>query len=517
MSSENSTSSTSSATSGTSYIITTSEPVTQTSTTPSWTSDKSAITNPGAETTGASSGTSNTSPTTNSGTQATSDIGGTSDTGTTTGPTTQTSSASGGTSDTGTTIEPATQTSSASSGTSNTGATTGPATESSSASGGTSDTGTITNPGSQTSSVTSGTSDTSPTTDPGTKTTSASAISIGTTESSNGSSGGGRPTSSSSVGPETSTKIGSPPTSSGCNDFPQETRSSPYAVKLFFRGFHITNIPWNEDYATVGSRDFKELCCKIEYGIVSALSGSSERPFYQRTVCLANRQGSVISDFNMEFTPGVNLGKVQDDIDAKALMPDGTYRVGELRTDYLPSGRPITTTSTTGPPDIVKVQSDRESRLLLFVTLPCVQWRCYCWSSCAARQEQIVAAAAPAAESKHDHPGPCLLDLASWTLPPGPRFLDLASWTLPPGPRFLDLASWTLPPGPRLLDHASLRLLAVFLTGTRPDEARNFLFCLWIPRVASTPCGNANDTERHEKSDPIDSRTEEEKGTKIKF
>ncbi|CAG0905586.1 unnamed protein product, partial [Darwinula stevensoni] len=106
--------------------------------------------------------------------------------------------------------------------------------------------------------------------------------------------------------------------------------------------------------------------------MVSVLSGSSQRAFYQRTICLANRQGSVISDFNMEFTQGVNLRMVLDDIDAKALMPDGTYQAGELRTDYLPSGRTLTTTNITGAPDIIKVQSDRVSRLMLQVSLPSV-------------------------------------------------------------------------------------------------------------------------------------------------
>ena len=75
--------------------------------------------------------------------------------------------------------------------------------------------------------------------------------------------------------------------------------------------------------------------------ILAALVGTSEKALYQETVCLVNKKGSglpVISDFNLEFIKGTNLSKVQDDLDANTLAPDGAYLLGELRSDLSPSG-----------------------------------------------------------------------------------------------------------------------------------------------------------------------------------
>ncbi|CAG0901164.1 unnamed protein product [Darwinula stevensoni] len=203
--------------------------------------------------------------------------------------------------------------------------------------------------------------------------------------------------------------------------------------------------------------------------MVSALSGSTERAFYQRTICLANRQGSVISDFNLEFTQGVNLGKVQDDIDANSLLPDGTHQLGELQTDYLPSGRTLTTTTTTGAPDIVMVKSDRVSRLMLQVTLPSV-----------AGDNNPV---------HSDHPvlhgdGRELLLLLLQRLTTR-TVLDLVSFPLLPA-----LSPWD----------PNQKKRAMF----NSDD----LFRLWFPRAASMLCGNAN-IYRRDESDPMDSQTEE--------
>ncbi|CAG0908027.1 unnamed protein product, partial [Darwinula stevensoni] len=103
-----------------------------------------------------------------------------------------------------------------------------------------------------------------------------------------------------------------------------------------------------------------------------ALAGSTQKSLYQKVVCLANRPGSVISDFDLVFNESANLKIIQDTLDNNTRRPDGTYLFGDLQSNSPPSGRASTATTTAEPILITKVSTDRASRLFWEVTVPSI-------------------------------------------------------------------------------------------------------------------------------------------------
>ncbi|CAG0904630.1 unnamed protein product [Darwinula stevensoni] len=155
---------------------------------------------------------------------------------------------------------------------------------------------------------------------------------------------------------------------------------------------------------------------------VRALAGSTQKVLYQNIVCLANRPGSVSSDFNLVFNQSANLQTIQDTLDNNTRRLDGTYLFGDLQSDLPPSGR-----ASAVPVQIAKMSSDRGSRLFWQVTVPSMAGMAgpadpdHAVLHC--KRKGMLLQGLQRQVARTDLASRTALDLASWTT------LDLASWT----------------------------------------------------------------------------------------